>query len=373
MNASIDEVMRLLNGALCARTVYWADHPSALKPVEAAARLLAELHELQLSIPVVALTDRVVSAGAELPCGPDLLSGIFGKLRERHVDSLTFVRGVTDQELSGLLDQLSSKETATPPSSSPHLRVGHVAEHATGPQALSRGAGGGTVKTVWAGLIQRGVLDLQALDTAVADVMNNGSEAAGSRLSLTSLRLHDEYTFVHTTNVAVLAAAFGREIGLDDAHVHELTVAALLHDIGKRRVPREVLNKASSLTQHEFEIVSRHPSDGASMLFGLPDIPPLAAIVAYEHHMHPDGSGYPRIKIGRQMQIASQLVQIADVFDALRTHRPYRRGLTNEQARAVMYKDVRRFYDADLLDTFFSRVAHREDRNDSIESIPDAA
>ena len=136
----------------------------------------------------------------------------------------------------------------------------------------------------------------------------------------------------------------------------DLTVAAVLHDIGKRLTPKSVLNKAGKLTDDEWKLVQRHPEDGARLLFGAPDIPAVAPIVAFEHHMYPDG-GYPPVAAGWKMHLASRIVQIADVFDALRTDRPYRKGMSLQEALEILQKDAGTRYEHALLDAFARRVA----------------
>ena len=120
-------------------------------------------------------------------------------------------------------------------------------------------------------------------------------------------------------------------------------------------IPKRVLNKPGKLTDDEFKLVQRHPEDGARLLYGAPDIPPLAPIVAFEHHMFP-GGGYPRVPAGWKMHLSSRIVQVADVFDALRTDRPYRAGMSLQEALEILYKDAGTRYEQALLDAFTQRV-----------------
>ncbi len=360
MIQTIDDAMQMLNIALSARKFYWAEHPAAKKPLVVAAEQLTRLLTSTSSICIIGFPDRVIAEETELPSGPKLCSGLFAALRARGTESLTFVRGISVGELETLVEQLATKESTGPLRPCPCLKLGRIGQgvpHSVSTVDDSNHAA--KLKSLWLGLAQNGNIDRGLLDSAASNITANLRGHADSAIQLAAFKSHDDYTFVHTTNVAILAAAMGQTIGLASPLVHELTIAALMHDVGKRRVPREVLNKNTALSAGEFNVVARHPSDGAGMLFGIKDLPPIAAIVAYEHHMHPDGSGYPRVKIGRQMQLASQIVQIADVFDALRSNRPFRAGLSFDEARAVMYKDVQRFYDPALLDTFFATLARR--------------
>ena len=141
----------------------------------------------------------------------------------------------------------------------------------------------------------------------------------------------------------------------------DLTVSAVLHDVGKRMIPKSVLNKEGKLTDDEFKLVQHHPVDGARLLFGAPDVPAVAPIVAFEHHMYP-GGGYPRVAAGWKMHLASRIVQVADVFDALRTDRPYRKGMSLQEALEILQKDAGTRYEHALRDAFARRVAGNTQR-----------
>ena len=155
-------------------------------------------------------------------------------------------------------------------------------------------------------------------------------------MALTALKKYDNYTFTHMVNVAALAMAQARALNLDGPLLREFGFAALMHDIGKVNTPLEVLNKPGKLTTEEFKIMKMHVVDGAHILRRTPEMPALAPIVAFEHHLKQDLSGYPE-KIGsRKLNLCTMIVSIADVFDALRSNRPYRQGLATARIRSIM-------------------------------------
>jgi putative nucleotidyltransferase with HDIG domain len=133
-------------------------------------------------------------------------------------------------------------------------------------------------------------------------------------------------------NVSVLAMALGEFLELGGATVRALGVAGLLHDLGKVCIPRDILVKPGKLTDTERQVIREHPVVGARMLLASPDPMELAAIVAYEHHIMLDGGGYPALHDTRGAQYASRLVHICDVYDALRTNRPYRHAWDSEKS-----------------------------------------
>src|SRR5205085_3124735 len=112
-------------------------------------------------------------------------------------------------------------------------------------------------------------------------------------VALTALKKYDNYTFTHMVNVSILTMGQARALGIDGPLLREFGMAGLMHDIGKVRTPLEVLNKPDKLTDEEFTIMRKHVVDGAEILRGTPDVPALAPIIAFEHHLRIDGTGYP--------------------------------------------------------------------------------
>src|SRR6185369_12172024 len=157
-----------------------------------------------------------------------------------------------------------------------------------------------------------------------------------SLMALTAMKKYDNYTFTHMVNVSALAMAQARALNIDGPLLREFGFAALMHDIGKVNTPLEILNKPGKLTIDEFEVMKQHVVDGAHILRRTPEMPALAPIVAFEHHLKQDLSGYPE-KIGsRKLNLCTMIVSIADVFDALRSNRTYREGMATVRIRSIM-------------------------------------
>ena len=149
---------------------------------------------------------------------------------------------------------------------------------------------------------------------------------------LLELKEFDQYTTTHSINVSVLAMALAEFLGLGAGTVRAFGLSGLLHDLGKVRIPREILTKPGRLTAQERAVVEAHPADGARMILEGKEPLDLAAAVAYEHHLCLDGRGYPKLHYPREAQYASRLVHVCDVYDALRTRRPYREAWSSGEA-----------------------------------------
>ncbi|HEX6694316.1 MAG TPA: HD domain-containing phosphohydrolase [Longimicrobiales bacterium] len=162
------------------------------------------------------------------------------------------------------------------------------------------------------------------------------------------LRRMAEYVAVHAINVSLLAMALAEAAGVDNRAVRDIGLAALLHDVGMTRVPVELLARADQLSDAERELVQRHPLEGARIIVEADASLELAAVVAYEHHLRPDRGGYPRLKYRRTPHYAARLVQLCDVYHALRSPRPFRQPWPADLTFAFLNERAGTEFDADF-------------------------
>ena len=175
-------------------------------------------------------------------------------------------------------------------------------------------------------------------------------------LPLLNIKEFDQYTLTHSCNVAVLAIGLAERIGLDAAAVRAMGVSGLLHDIGKIRIPHDVLVKPGRYTDEERAIMCRHPVDGAEIILGQQGSTDVAAVVAYEHHLYIDGRGYPPLRFARGSHFAGRIVHICDIYDALCTHRPYRDAWNPPEALAYVEQQAGSELDPGLVTAFVGMI-----------------
>jgi len=168
----------------------------------------------------------------------------------------------------------------------------------------------------------------KTVDNLMEDILNNKNIL----INCYDIRSYDDYTFSHCVNVCVLSIITGISMGVKGQNLKELGVGALLHDIGKLQIEKEILNKPGKLTDDEYGKVKYHPEYGYSILSAYKDVPPLSAAIAFQHHERWDGKGYPKGLKGEKIHEYSRIVAVADVFDALTTDRPYRKACAVNQA-----------------------------------------
>ncbi len=160
------------------------------------------------------------------------------------------------------------------------------------------------------------------------------------------LKNFDDYTYTHALNVCILSSALARALRFSEEIVNTVAMAGLTHDLGKKEIPKEILNLKGALGSEERTLMEKHPYFGAKLLLEIPNVEtnhPLLPVVAYQHHMGYDRSGYPRIDQrmpSHPLHVVSQLVAISDVYDALRTVRPYRPALSIEKAASLLIRDA---------------------------------
>ena len=169
----------------------------------------------------------------------------------------------------------------------------------------------------------------------------------------------EAYTTTHAMNVAVLAMGLAESLGLSTSEVRAYGVAALLHDVGKVRVPAEILFKPGNLAPPEWEVMRRHPVEGARIILGSDARLDLAAVVAFEHHIMIDGGGYPSRHYRCDCHPGSSVVHVCDVYDALRTRRPYREGWDHDAALAYIERGIGSEFDADAGRAFLAMMRSR--------------
>ncbi|MDH7500522.1 MAG: HD-GYP domain-containing protein, partial [candidate division NC10 bacterium] len=178
-------------------------------------------------------------------------------------------------------------------------------------------------------------------------------------LGLTSIKNYDNYTSNHSVNVCILSIAVGSRLGYSKSELYKLGMAAFFHDIGKVRIPEELLNKPSPLEEEEFRIVSLHPYYGVLPLMrlkGLNDLVLNSMIASFEHHLNYDLSGYPPLSKKRKLTLFSRIIRIADSFDAMTTPRVYQPLFLPDQALAIMMDKAGKAYDPALLKVFVNTV-----------------
>jgi len=190
----------------------------------------------------------------------------------------------------------------------------------------------------------------------VEELLKKITDDESTLKSLFNIKIYDDYTFRHSVNVALLSLLVGKRLKLNQELLSLLGEAALLHDIGKIMIPKEIITKPGPLNPIEWQITYHHPSLGAEILSSIPGVAPSISCVALEHHVHYDGSGYPRLRIRTKNNYLTQIVSICDFYDALTTIRSYRKPMLPHQTLLLMLHKANTQFNPSLVKVFISVV-----------------
>lgn len=190
----------------------------------------------------------------------------------------------------------------------------------------------------------------------VQEISDSVSRNPGALISIARLKDKDEYTYMHSVAVCALMIALARQLGLDDELTRELGLAGLLHDIGKAKVPLEILNKPGKLTDAEFEAVKSHPEHGHAILAAGGAAGAIALDVCLHHHEKIDGSGYPHRLKGEAISLHAKMAAVCDVYDAITSNRPYKSGWNPAESIRRMAEWSKGHFDEAVFQAFVRTV-----------------
>ena len=373
------KVVAQLTAAVTSIGLYSAAHPQAGQHVDKTFAALSGLLQVRPDVTVMLVGDDLVAEGRPLPGDSAYVANFIRVLRRRSVERVTFVAGLSRAELLGFISDLSQLDTASIRSSG-SIKLGKVELRIK--QAGEGGGGGDSpgwsaadappevidellkltaheldeLKDVYLRIKKHRQIDVKSVDGMVRRFIKGFREEVSPLRMLASLKSSHEYTFTHVVNVGILTMAQAESMGFSGDHLHAIGVASFLHDIGKLFVPEEIMNKKEKLNQDERRVIETHTTKGARYLMGSDGIPKLAVLAALEHHLRYDGSGYPSIKGGWTPNIASQMIAIADVFDAMRSRRAYQEPQPLNKIESVLRGGAGKEFNPKLVENFFRLI-----------------
>lgn len=191
----------------------------------------------------------------------------------------------------------------------------------------------------------------------IANIIEDLISSKDTMVNLIDLKFYDDYTFFHSVNVAVLSIVIGVGMNLSKDELYNLGIGAILHDIGKTFVPKEILNKKAKLTNEEFDIMKKHSEYGYRYLKETFSIPVNAYVAVLQHHEKFNGTGYPSAIAKDDISILGRIIGIADVYDALISNRPYRKALLPSEGMEFIMANGGIMFDIELTKVFAKKVA----------------
>ncbi|HET9705881.1 MAG TPA: HD-GYP domain-containing protein [Vicinamibacterales bacterium] len=369
-----DEFMRRFGAALRAAQLYAPTHPLVQRAFEGLTESVGQMLIDQPSIAIGIIGQEVIVADMPIPKAAESMGEMIRRLRSLGIERIQFDRGVTPDQLQSLAMTIAHPERKAGqpgPGVEPqdltsafnrltHIKVGRIqAEHeqeqsAADIETLRRlySDATGVAASMWDMAKAEGKPDPKAARALVDSLAQAVSSNRTALIALTALKNYDNYTFTHMVNVSILTMSQARALGIDGQMLRELGLAALMHDIGKVRTPTEILNKPDKLTESEFVVMRMHVIDGAEILRRTPEMPAIAPVVAFEHHLRLDGTGYPVGAKRKGLNVGTMLCSIADVYDAMRSQRAYQQAFPSERILEVMKRSDGQQFDQHLVRRF---------------------
>jgi len=362
--AQYEELLRRFASGVRAAQLYAADHPLIARNVDGLLAVLKLLHATQPSIAVGIVGQQLVVADTPMAKASLGMSELIKRLKDHKIERIAFDRGVTPKETAEFMHAvagLGKTEGADAALAFPHIKVGRIKgedrrhDGISGDMAAIRQLYSNAVavaEVAWESAETEGQPDLPAALHAVEGLADAVTQNRTALVALTAMRNYDNYTFTHMVNVSILTMGQARALGIEGRLLREFGLSALMHDIGKVRTPKDILNKPDKLTDPEFEIMRRHVVDGAEILRRTPEMPILAPVVAFEHHLRIDGTGYPFGAKRPSLNVATMICGIADVYDAMRSQRTYQQAFPTDRILAVLKRNDGTQFDANLVRRF---------------------
>lgn len=369
-----DDFLKKLGGALRAAQLYAPNHPLVQRAFDALNESIGQLLADEPSIAIGIIGNEIIVGDVPLPKAAETMGEMIRRFKQLGIERLVFERGVTPDQLQTFAVTIAHPERK-PGESAPgvepadplgvlnslaNIRVGRIQteekkeEAAADVAAIRRLYNDATniAASVWDIAKTEGTPDPKAARALVDSLAQAVSANRTALIALTALKNYDNYTFTHMVNVSILTMSQARALGIEGTVLRELGLAALMHDIGKVRTPTDILNKPEKLTDEEFKVMRMHVVDGAEILRRTPEMPTIAPVIAFEHHLRLDGTGYPFGAKRFGLNIGTQLCSIADVYDAMRSQRSYQQAFPSERILEVMKRNDGHQFDQHLVRRF---------------------
>ncbi|MDD5060104.1 MAG: HD domain-containing protein [Candidatus Omnitrophica bacterium] len=293
-------------------------------------------------------------------------------LKERNIERLAFYRGLNKGELRIFVDFIArpKEEFKGDPTQvfdlagAEHISIGKLkvggSKKTEGDKTKNSGLYDSSAQHIdqaLNGLLNNDKIDHLALKFSLGSIMESLSVQRNELLKLATLKRYDSETYTHMLNVAIFSLYFSSRLGFDKENVLNIGMSAMFHDIGKIYISRKILHKPGQLTDQEFGRIRSHTFLGAEIMLKYVDtLGILPVVVSFEHHLKYDSTGYPRFPYIKKQHIASSIVSICDVYDALSQRRGYKQDYSPDVVYNIMDKEKGSSFDPVLLNKFFKFV-----------------
>lgn len=361
-------MLTVFSGAVKGMALYPASHPAIRQPLQELEGTIAAALRRSPSLSWGVIDGVIFFEEQLIIAPPAAIADLATRLAEKSIGRITFCPGLTLDELQQFVQLFSLKQNAIDQirsglqqARSAHIRLVRLGSEATEPEpgqeseadnlatyGSALDAIRGVCRDIEQGRIPGSAPVIRVVDRMVSVTLRDPSTLLG----LSMIKDYDNYTFNHCVNVGVLAMALGASLGLDAAAVRDLGIAGQLHDIGKTRIPKKILNKPGKLSSGEFEEMKRHSDLGATIIGEMEGLAPRIARIVLGHHLNFNRSGYPDWARTLPANRLIDIIAVADTYDALTTLRVYQHPITPRAALDELHRVAGTILDGELVARF---------------------
>lgn len=368
------QIIKTFNAAIISSRLYSFEHPQVKRYIEETFIELDRLLMIRQEISLIVVGNNLVFRNQTIQGNGPNIRQFINILQEKKIDHISFLANLPKSSLYALIQDLSSSKTSELKSTE-HIKLGKVEVRVEDnpfsqdqlsseeysekiDQLLSlRDTTLQEIKEIYNGIKQsKKRIDVRGIENMVSTFIKGFAHGINPISMLASLKSADEYTFTHVINVCILTMSQAESLGFSGEKLFQIGVASVMHDAGKLFIPEEILNKPGKLTLEERAIIETHTTKGARYILGLKDIPQVAVLGALEHHIRYDGTGYPAMQKKWSPNIVSQMIAIADVFDAMRSRRSYKEPKSKESIIKILQEDKGTAFNPFLVDNFIKLI-----------------
>lgn len=366
------EVLARLSGARRAIRFYPAGHPAVRESATGLVAALQPFFDEESDVPLTFFENEVLLGQQLLAEESFMFDQLVRDVSAGAVNSVMFIRGLTAPELErGLpllvadaaeMEAMGGLEAALREATTPHIAMAavkvlereQIIQHLDDREAAGQSYSGALelMRELDRFVRTNRAVSADQVRGVVRGLVDNILANRRALVELSGLKSHDEYTFFHSVNVAILSLALGSMLSSDRRFLNSLGVGALMHDIGKLAIDSDILNKPGALTSDEWDSVREHPLVGASLAATMTGLDRASIVVILEHHMRADLDGYPKRHPRRPQHLSSRIVSVADAYDAMTSRRSYSSARLQDEAMQVLAENSGGAFDPVLVRLF---------------------
>lgn len=358
-------IATLLSGAIKGMSLYPVGHPAVLQPLQEIMTILLEALQVEIELHL-GVVDGIFFMEEHLFVTPSSsVEELADRLAEKELNRITISRGVQLEELTHFVSLLAQKNLGAAELAKlleqkgiTTIRPEVVADEEKSGEAVESDAREtynkalDAVRGVFNEIEKGRIPSSEKVISAVNSLVTMTIQEPTTLLGLAMIKDYDNYTFNHSVNVGVLCMALGAALGLSREEIEELGMGGFLHDIGKTRVKKNILNKPGQLSAAEFEEMKKHPESGAKIISEMSHITPRVSQAVLGHHIRHNRQGYPEWARKMPFDIMSGIIAVADCYDAITTLRVYQHPMNPKAALDKLHKLAGSYLDASLVNRF---------------------